>query len=126
MELAKAKEIVKILANGVDPVTGEALPQESPYNDSGVIRALFAVLESGKAVKKPKQTNEQKQQENADNGRPRNAGLPWTEKLKTVVAEKFRSGTSIDELSDYFERTKGAIISELTRQGLVEFHGGQA
>lgn len=120
MELEKAKGIVRLLADGIDPTTGEVLPKESPYNDPVVIRALFSVIESLKEVRKPKKTFEQKQQENLDSGRPRNAGLPWTDELKTEVASKFQSGTSVPELSRYFERTKGAIVSELTRQGLIE------
>ncbi len=120
MELNTAKEIVKILANGVNPATGEVLPQESPYNDPSVIRALFTVLGSIKAAKKPKKTVEQKQQDNIDSGRPKNAGLSWTDELRTEVASKFHSGASIDELSEYFERTKGAIVSELMKQGLIE------
>jgi DNA-binding transcriptional ArsR family regulator len=120
MELEKAKEIVRLLADGIDPTTGEVLPKESPYNDPVIIRALFSVLESLKEVRKPKKTIEQKQQENIDSGRPRNAGLPWTDELKTEVASKFQSGTSVPELSRHLERTKGAIVSELMRQGLIE------
>jgi hypothetical protein len=120
MELEKAKEIVRLLADGIDPTTGEVLPKESPYNDPVIIRALFSVLESLKEVRKPKKTIEQKQQENIDSGRPRKAGLPWTDELKTEVASKFQSGTSVPELSRYLERTKGAIVSELMRQGLIE------
>jgi hypothetical protein len=120
MELEKAKEIVRLLADGIDPTTGEVLPKESPYNDPVIIRALFSVLESLKEVRKPKKTIEQKQQENIDSGRPRNAGLPWTDELKTEVASKFQCGTSVPELSRYLERTKGAIVSELMRQGLIE------
>ena len=61
MELDEAKNIVTALANGIDPTTGEVLPQESPYNDPTVIRALFTVIGSLKTVKKSNQTDEQKQ-----------------------------------------------------------------
>lgn len=40
--------------------------------------------------------------------------------LKMEDSSKFRNGTSIPEQSRYFERTKGAIVSELTKQGLIE------
>jgi hypothetical protein len=120
MELEKAKEIVRLLAEGIDPTTGEVLPPESPYNEPVVIRSLFTVIESLKEVRKPKKTVEQKQQENLDSGKPRNAGLPWTDDLREEVADKFQSGVSISELSRYFERTKGAIVSELTKQGLID------
>ena len=120
MELEKAKEIIKMLANGIDPTTGEVHPDVSPFNDPNVIRALFTVLESLKALKKPRKTIEQKQQDNINAGMPKNAGLPWTDELKIEVASKFRNGTSTHDLSVYFERTKGAIVSELMKQGLIE------
>ena len=120
MDLEKAKELVRLLAEGVDPTTDEVLPKESPYNEPIVIRALFTVIESLKEVQSPKRTVGQKQQENLNSGKPKNAGLPWTYDLKTEVASKFQSGTSISELSRYFERTKGAIVSELTKQGLIK------
>jgi hypothetical protein len=40
------------------------------------MRALFTIIESMKAVKKPKRTIEQKQQDYLNAGRPKNAGLP--------------------------------------------------
>ena len=120
MELEKAKEIVKVLANGMDPATGEVLPHASPYNDPIVIRGLFTVLDSLRSVKRPKKTIEERQQANIDAGRPKNAGLPWTDELKVEVASRYRSGTSMDDLSGYFGRTKGSIVSELMKQGLIE------
>ncbi|ADE13513.1 conserved hypothetical protein [Nitrosococcus halophilus Nc 4] len=120
MELDEAREILNALANGVDPVTGEVLPETSPYNEPKVIRALFTVLNSLKGKRQPKKTLEEKQQENIAAGRPRNAGLPWTDDLKGELAEKFQSGVALDELARYFERTRGAILSELAKQGFIE------
>ncbi|MEX2525392.1 MAG: hypothetical protein WD750_10570 [Gammaproteobacteria bacterium] len=120
MKFDEAKSILSALANGINPVTGEVLPETSPYNEPKVIRALFTVLNSPKNNKQPKKTLEEKQQENIAAGRPRNAGFPWTDSLKKELAEKFESGVCLDELAQYFERTKGAIISELVKQGLVE------
>ena len=121
MEIDKAKEIISLLAYGVDPTTGEVLPQDSPYNHPSVIRALFSVLSSvGTPKKKIGQSMEEKQTQNVASGRPRNAGLPWTEELKEKVAVMFKSGTSIDGLAEYFERTSGAILSQLMHQGLID------
>lgn len=119
MELDEAQLILKALADGIYPTTGEVLPKESPYNDPSVIRALFTVLGSIRTVKKSKQTDEQKQQGNIDDGKPKNAGLPWTKELKAELASKYHDGSSYSELAIYFERTRGAIISELTKQGLI-------
>ena len=65
-------------------------------------------------------TAEQRQNDNVENGRPRNAGLPWTTELRAEVAEKFKEGSSVDELAERFERTNGAITSELVKQGLID------
>ncbi|MCL1079843.1 hypothetical protein D5R81_17085 [Parashewanella spongiae] len=67
--------IIETLANGVDPTTGEILPDSSPYNQPEVIRALFQVTKLIPKVKKTKKTTEQKQQENIDKGLPKNYGL---------------------------------------------------
>jgi hypothetical protein len=120
MELEEARETVRALANGIDPTTGEVLPDSSPYNNPRIIRALFRVLDTSTNEKKSKKSIEEKQQENLKAGRPKNAGLPWTDELKAEVASKFRSGVPVEELSTHFERTRGAILSELAKQGLIE------
>lgn len=119
MESENAKEIIRMLADGTDPTTGEALPDSSPYNAPLVIRAYFTVLEALGPVKKRKKTIEEKQQDNIDAGRPKNAGLPWTDEMKSEIASKALNGASMEELSRHFERTQGSIISELMRQGLI-------
>ena len=126
MEIDKAKEIVSLLAYGIDPTTGEVLPNDSPYNHPSVIRALFSVLGSVGAPKKQiKQSIEEKQTQNVASGRPKNAGLPWTEELKEKIVIMFKNGASIDELAEYFERTSGAILSQLMHQGLIDEEGAR-
>ena len=122
MEFSEARNLVSALANGTNPVTGEVLPAKSPYNEPKIIRALFTVLKSsnGRATKK---SPEERMEDNLAAGRPRNAGLPWTDELRDELAEKFQSGKTLQELASQFERTHGAIHSELERQGLVDRHG---
>ena len=38
MELQIAREIINVLAQGIHPVTGEAMPADSPYNEPPVIQ----------------------------------------------------------------------------------------
>jgi len=119
MELSKAKKTIEILADGINPATGEVLPKEGPYNDPIVIRSLFAILDSIKAIKLPR-TAEERQNDNLENGRPRNAGLPWTTEQRAEAAEKFKKGSSVSDLAESFERTVWAITSELVKQGLID------
>jgi hypothetical protein len=117
MELSESRNIIKTLAQGVHPITGEVFAPESPYNDPKVIRALFSILDF---AKKPRKSVEERRRENLELGRPLNAGLPWTENGRTRVAEDFRGGKNIEELANALERSRGAIHAELVRQGLVE------
>lgn len=125
MKLEKEIKVLEALANGVDPVTGEVLDDQSPYNQPEVIRSLFVILNELKnptnKAKLPKKTTEEKQAENIENGLPKNAGLPWAVNEKEELVEKYKSEVSIVELSEIHGRTKGAITSELKKQGLIEY-----
>jgi hypothetical protein len=117
MELRESRNIVKTLAQGVHPITGEVFAPESPYNDPKVIRALFSILEF---AKRPGKSIEERQRENVELGRPKNAGLPWSEDDRTRVSRDFKDGQTIEQLANALERSRGAIHAELARQGLVE------
>jgi len=41
MESQRAKEIIQLLADGVNPITGEEFPPDSPYNNPEIIRAFL-------------------------------------------------------------------------------------
>ena len=53
MDIIRAKELLQILADGVNPLTGEVLPAEDSCNQPEIIRALNAVL-AAISEKKPK------------------------------------------------------------------------
>ncbi len=120
MEIRKAQRIVEILAQGVDPATGEAFAADSLYNEPQIIRALFTVHEFVRRARKPPMSADERRRENVELGRPRNYGLPWTDDARAQVATAFQGGKAIAELAATFERTQGAIQAELIRQGLVE------
>ncbi len=122
MEIQRAKDIVTILANGANPITGEAFDDDSHYNHPAVKRALFTLLEQVNTPKKTKTvklTADERHQKNLDSGKPRNAGFPWNDNERVEVGVLFKSGKSTEDLSQHFERTKGAIISALEHQGII-------
>jgi hypothetical protein len=119
MESTEARGIVKTLAQGIDPTTGEVFPQNSPYNDPKVIRALYRVVELAWPPGRSKLSLDERRQRNIDRGLPRNAGLPWTQEDREAVASGFKNGKTIRELADTFERSLTAINSELIRQELI-------
>ena len=119
METTEVRSIVKTLAQGIDPTTGEVFPQNSPYNDPKIIRALFKVVDLAWPPGRSKLSLDEKRQRNLERGLPRNAGLPWSEEHREAVAEGFKSGKTIRELATALERSLTAINSELIRQELI-------
>ena len=45
MQLDAALPIVRALADGVNPITGEAYPEQSPYAEPRTLRALFSAVD---------------------------------------------------------------------------------
>lgn len=70
--------------------------------------------------KREKTSLRQKQNENIACGKPRNAGLPWTDEAKRNLAAQFEDNKSIKKLAGIFQRTEKAIFAELTKQGLID------
>ena len=103
MDIIRAKEIIKALADGVDPTTGEVLPAESVYNSPDVIRALFALLEATTP-------NAQLQH--------RNAGKPWNEIEDDKLCDEYASRMKISDIAKEHGRTYNAIESRLDLLGL--------
>jgi hypothetical protein len=119
MELSEARTIVTTLADGVDPIAGEVFAADSPYNHPLIIRALHAVLRQA-STPRVKKSLDERRRHNLEVGRPRNAGLPWTDEGRTRVASGFQNGRTLEELAAEVERSRAAIHAELIRQGLVE------
>ncbi len=69
---------------------------------------------------KGKKSIDVKQAQNLKDGKPKNAGLPWTQECRGEVSKLFKKGMEINKLASYFERSEGAIRAELMHQGLIE------
>ena len=119
MDAIETRTIIKTLAQGVDPNTGEDFPPESPYNDPKIIRALFHVVDLAWQPGRSKLSLDERRKRNIDRGLPRNAGLPWTDEDRSAAAEGFKGGKTIRELADSLERSLTAINAELIRQELI-------
>lgn len=110
MDVNEALSIIRALANGIDPTTGEEFMHDSPYQDPQVIRALYAAVSA--LEKERGRVRGQKEV-------PKHAGKPWTPEEDGRLADLFDSGKSIKELADMHKRTKGAIKSRLIKLGKV-------
>ena len=111
MELDEAIKIVRTVAEGVNPFTGEVFGEGSVYQHPQMVRAMYRALAALESRKKW----EERQQ-----NRPENAGKPWRgEEIDQVVSE-FESGVPISELARRHKRTRGAIEACLEKAGKIE------
>ncbi|MBI5279297.1 MAG: hypothetical protein HY854_22890 [Burkholderiales bacterium] len=123
MELQSARQIIDTLAQGIHPVTGEAMPEDSPYNAPPVIRALHAVSRALDGAAAP---NEEapKPSVRSRPAAPANAGKPWAEEDDAVLLAGFDSGSDLKQLADSLGRTRFGIEQRLIKLGKVPPYPG--
>ena len=120
METAKTIEILKTLAEGIDPGTGEQFPAGSTYQQPDTVRALFAAI---RMLENPAVTSSRapSQATAAPTGKstPQNAGRPWSEEEDARLGTTYDAGKSIEELAGIHKRSKWAIEARLARLGKI-------
>lgn len=110
MEQAQALTVVRSLANGVDPETGEVFPADSAYQRPLVVRALY---EAAAALERMERFERRKAQ------MPAKTGEPWTEDEDRKLLSGFDAGRALQELAAAHERTMGAVRARLLKYGRI-------
>lgn len=108
MDLQRAKELLAGLASGIDPFTGEPLPEDSVCNKTEIVRAIHCVL----TELTPKQSKPAKP-------RPENTGKPWTAEDDLLLAKMYDAGSTRREMCDCFKRTPSSVAARLVRLGKI-------
>lgn len=116
MDTKRAIEIIKVLADGTDPYTGEILRNDSPYQNPETVRALFHALKGLKIL----DSRDKRAQ-----ALPANAGKAWSEEEDQQLINNFEAGVTIKDLSTQHQRTQGAIQSRLVKLGKIEDSSSQ-
>ena len=106
MDVITAKNILMLLADGINPVTGEILAEDDSCNQVEVVRAFNIILrclddEIKKSSKKL----------------PENSGKPWTAQNDEDLCRMFDEGIPCKAICDQMGRTKGSIAARLVRLG---------
>lgn len=112
MEQDKALSILKTLADGVNPVTGEQFSADSPYQHPDIIRALFWVVHT---LSNPVRPQDRAAPPPANTST--NAGKPWSEEEDVQLGTAFDAGKSIGQLALEHKRSRWAIEARLVKLG---------
>ncbi len=108
MELQAARQIIDTLAQGIHPITGEAMPQDSPYNAAPVVRALMAVSQA--LVQKPVKTRREP---------PINAGKAWLAEDDEKLGAAFNAGADLTPLAAELGRSAFSLETRLVKLGKI-------
>jgi len=128
MELQIARQIIDTLAQGIHPVTGEAMPQDSPYNAPPVIRALHAVSRALEAAAGEPAASGAAAAGAAARARPSppNAGKRWSPQEDSALEIAFDAGIPVRQVAQELGRTSFAVEQRLIKLGKVEAPAGGA
>ena len=110
MKKSKAIDILKLLADGMHPVTGEPLEKNHVVNQPDVIRALNMAV----GALSSEETKIRRQRD-----LPERVGQPWSEDEDIALIKAFEKEISLNDLAIKHQRTRGAIRTRLVRLGKI-------
>lgn len=110
MLAAEALAIVRSLANGIDPETGEVFPADSVYQRAQSVRAMYAAAE---ALERNARVEQRRRE------LPAKTGEPWSEDEDRKLLAGFDAGRALQELAAAHERTMGAVRARLLKYGRI-------
>lgn len=111
MQLDAALPIVRALADGVNPVTGELYPDHSPYAEPRTLRALYSAVDLMQ-----KEVDRERRRERL----PANFGKPWTAEEDATLTAEFDSGLALGDIARKHLRTQSSIRLRLEKLGKIE------
>ena len=111
MDLPRALEIIRLLADGVDPTTGAELARDNLCQQPEVIRAL---AEARNALQREIRRADRLAQAQS---RLPNTGKSWTSQEDSVLLQRYKGGAAIETLASLHGRTTGGIRARLEKLG---------
>lgn len=100
LSIERAREIIRYLSMGIDPSTGELLPESSVF----INRDVKLALDMAHKAMEPSPT--------------RNAGKKWTQIEEDKLRDEYKDKMKISDIAKEHGRTYWAIIDRLDRLGL--------
>ena len=110
MKEQRARQILQALVQGVDPFSGDELPEGTILQQADVLRALLAGVVALEQTAVRAQRRAQL---------PDNVGRPWSEDEEKELIKAFKGGDPIADIATRHGRTLRAIEARLERVGLI-------
>ena len=126
MNAKDAYTLLETLMDGVNPITGELLPEDHVCHEPAVLRALHKALvalqecESNTQITPPETEQvSQKPERKRAAGRER-AGEAWSREEEAQLWDLWKNGATKNEIAKLLQRSSWAIHRRLERLGLLE------
>jgi hypothetical protein len=110
MEIGEALKIMRALADGLNPETGEVLTPDAVYQYLPVVRVLHRSVRALEYVE---------ERERSRKTPPVNAGKSWSRAEDEQVCEELRRGIDFHQIAKTPNRTIGSIIARLVKLGKI-------
>jgi hypothetical protein len=118
MDESRAFSIVSALANGVNPLTGEVFPADSPYQASEIVRALFVAARL--LERDAPEAAEVQRPARRSGSVPSNVGKPWSAEEDSRLLAEFDRGSSPRQLAAAHGRTLAGVEARLEKHGRLQ------
>jgi len=107
MDIVETLKIMRSLANGVDPSTGEKIEANSVCRQPQTVKALNRAISA--------LVHEEKREQR----KPSNAFRSWTRAEDAQMCEELRSGKDFHEIAKAHNRTVASILARLVKLGEI-------
>ncbi len=115
MDIEKTLAIVRALAEGHDPATGETLGPDHLCQKPDVVRALMHATDLVERA-----ARRERGLQRARLSLPSNTGKSWTDDEDRALIQRFRTGASIADMATLHARTTGSITARLEKLGQIK------
>lgn len=110
MEIQEALRVMRALADGVNPETGDVLAADAVYQYPPVVRALHRAVGALEFIE---------ERERSKRNLPAKAGKSWSRAEDQQVCEELRRGIDFHQIAKTHNRTIGSIIARLVKLGQI-------
>lgn len=107
--IKRAIYLLDRLYEGINPLTGERLPDTSPFQNSDIVRSLRLGIDSLKATLKRKERTTFAR-----------TGQPWDSSEDARVCQEFDAALPFEKIAEGHMRSRGAILARLEKLGRVQ------